>query len=91
MRAIVSLLALGCVGASLLASSQEVSIGFVVAAIALAGSAVVTYLFAELRMPKPVLTRGPADMRKFSRRIPVDYVDPVRRANDRDRREAHSI
>ena len=29
-------------------------------------------------------------MRNFSRRIPVEYVDPARR-NDGDRREAHSI
>jgi hypothetical protein len=91
MRAIVSLLALGCVGASLLPSSQELSIALVVAAITLAGSAVGTYLFGELRMPKPVRTKGPANMRKFSRRIPVEYVDPARRTNDRDRREAHSI
>lgn len=89
MRAIVSLLALGCVGASLLAASQDISIAFVVAAIVLAGGAVGTYVFGEIRMPKPVRTRGP-NMRGFSRRIPVEYVDPARR-NDGDRREAHSI
>jgi hypothetical protein len=80
MRALISLLALACVGASLLASTPEVSIGFVVAAIVLASSAVGTYIFGELRMARPSRAHGPVDMRRFSRPIPVQYVDPVRRS-----------
>jgi hypothetical protein len=81
MRALISLLALACVGASLLASSPEVSITFVVAAIALAASAVGTYIFSEFRTPRASRSRGPVDMRMFSKPIPVDYVDPSRRSD----------
>jgi hypothetical protein len=90
MRAWISLLALACVGASLLASSQEISIAFVSGAILLAGLAVGTYIFGEIRLPRPTRTHGPVNMRAFSRPIPVDHVDPPRRSTEPSDPHAHT-
>ena len=90
MRALVSLLALGCVGVSLLPGSQTVSLAFVFAAIALAGGAVGTYIVGEFGSPS-FKRRGRSrtiDMTRYSRPIPVDHVDPVR--SPRVDREPHT-
>ncbi len=81
MRTFVTLLALACIAASLLASSQALSIAFVIAAIVLATVAIGAYVAGEMRLSRPSRAHGPVDMRGFSRPIPVDHVEPARRTN----------